>query len=653
MADEFKIDILSVDKRLVSGWASVETVDRQGQYVPVNELIKAMLEYMDRGGLIFYGHENKPIGQVLFWDVREHPETGKPGVYIIAKINRGYKLDDIVWKGIKTGKLRGFSIAGMGNLEKQIMKGDDGKEREVEVLKDIELTEISIVETPANQYAIIEEINYFAKGMNSYVEELKDASGDEYYKKLTDTIVDRVVKALGDKLDDVDVVRIMKEVGMFMKSIARLGGGRMPEIIAVFEKELDAKIFADENGYVVVPTEDGRWIVMKADEEEKREEEKKPEEEEKEEEEKPKRDIEGVEGLDMEIGKEEGAVSTEAGEAYANPVYGDKVTREKEKVDEEDKEDEEEKEEEIEKADAPTKAELISLMKKELEKYVETTAQKQEIPSLVEWIWVNYVEAPDRPKPVGEILQEINDRLEIGANNARKFWDKVKEKLKKVREQRKNEQKKGIGQDGYRIYENDSVIGIEISKEYLVEFAKPEDVRPPKEWLERKVKELQEEQGLDKESATRLAAWIYWHWMKPTKPEGKKEPDKPDTREARQRKRKWLSKADEEFVKEMLQKSSAIRQKIEIAKKKKRKSSDKTKQCMNRYKDPNQKNRFKVMTCPDDASQENRFCGCVRAMMNCKGMSLERAKRFCGYLRWYVKKGEIKKKIDVAKADLK
>ena len=720
---EFKMNILDSDKRLVAGWASVEVVDADGQYVPIDELVRAMIDYVDRGGLIMYGHSNKPVGRVIYWDVREHPETGKPGVYIIAKINRGYKLDDMVWESIKKGVLKGFSIAGMGSVEKQLMKSDDG-EREVDVLKDIELTEISIVERPANPFAMIEEFNVFAKGKGNTEIEFDKVNNVIIFKnkedaeKFANTYGGEVVD-MGDgkylvkplKYDQESLEGLDMEIGK-AEGMVNTGMGEsyenprygdkaynqlphvrdLGELIATFDDKEKAEEYARECGCEAVPTRSGRWAVIKRSgnvEVEKAI--------------KNKQDLIRILRGVLEDAKVVRGYVEENSDSNALKGRAEDIVKTIEALI--DELEEGVIEVEVEKADASTKSEIIDRIKSILEKYAEDSEAKREIPKLAEWIWENYIDV-EKPKPVGEFAQEIADRLGIKAYEAKEAWDKIHKILKPIREEEKEEEEE-----------------VKKSIPVVVEFMKPNDVRPPKEWLERKVKELMDEQGLDKESATRFAAWIYWHWMKPTKPKDKEEKDKPDTKEARQRKRKWLKKdidilavkemdikqlimegieeeanaikiyialrnkarelgfdeiADwiEEIIEEeeehladfknmwryidpegyteaevesmgeyvdytdeLIMKSIKIKKKLKEIKKK-----GKT-DCMKRYKDPNQPNRFKKMTCPDEPNKKTRFCGCVRAKMNCDGMSIEQAKKVCEYIYWYVKKGEIKDKI--------
>jgi len=161
-----QFEIIDEDERLVSGWASVEVVDLQGDIVPISELKRAMYHFMDRGGLIMYAHSNKPVGKVLQWEVEKYPGTDVYGIRIVAKIFKDYPIDDAVWKAIKNGELRGFSIGAQAREEKRLIKDVNGQVREVGVLHDLNLMEISIVKEPANPLALVEEVNYFAKSLD-------------------------------------------------------------------------------------------------------------------------------------------------------------------------------------------------------------------------------------------------------------------------------------------------------------------------------------------------------------------------------------------------------------------------------------------------------------------------------------------------------
>jgi HK97 family phage prohead protease len=167
------------DKRIVAGFASVEVKDLQNDIVPVSVLERAMYDFMERGGTIIYCHTNMPIGKVLRWEIRKHPDTGKPGLWIEAEIYKGVIPADQLWEEIKAGKVLGFSIGGVGKEEKVKIKSEDGKEEEADLVTFLQLLEISIVEEPANPHARIEYVNYMAKGNDDFSRCLNEAGKDE------------------------------------------------------------------------------------------------------------------------------------------------------------------------------------------------------------------------------------------------------------------------------------------------------------------------------------------------------------------------------------------------------------------------------------------------------------------------------------------
>ena len=65
----------------------------------------------------------------------------------------------------------------------------------------------------------------------------------------------------------------------------------------------------------------------------------------------------------------------------------------------------------------------------------------------------------------------------------------------------------------------------------------PNELRPPKKWWDK---------CMDETNNARLCAWVYWHHLKPAKPKDKEEPDEPETRAARTRKRAWLKQKGKE-----------------------------------------------------------------------------------------------------------
>ena len=181
MPKPVQLDITDESKRLVSGWASVEILDSQGDIVPIDQMKRSMFNLMDRGGNINYEHTNKPIGKILQWEVAEHPDSKAEGIKFVAKIFEGYEHDDQVWKEIKNGHITGFSIGAQGKSHAGVIKDEStGESHKVNILSDLDLMEISAVEEPANEASTIDGVNYVAK------------SKEDLYK-LADIISERMV----------------------------------------------------------------------------------------------------------------------------------------------------------------------------------------------------------------------------------------------------------------------------------------------------------------------------------------------------------------------------------------------------------------------------------------------------------------------------
>lgn len=127
-------EITKVDdeQRLVYGYASTEAMDVQGEVVTKDALAKALPEYM-RFANIREMHTASAVG------VAKSAEIDDKGLYISAKV-----VDDNAWTKVKEGVYKGFSIGG-----KMLQKVND-------TITEMRLSEISLVDRPANPEAIIE-----------------------------------------------------------------------------------------------------------------------------------------------------------------------------------------------------------------------------------------------------------------------------------------------------------------------------------------------------------------------------------------------------------------------------------------------------------------------------------------------------------------
>jgi hypothetical protein len=119
--------ILKVDdeQRLVWGWASVVTengevvIDRQGDVIEPETLVKAVNEFMEHVRVGKMMHSGEQVGVV----VHSLPITKEIGEALGIHSNRegwivAYKVyDDAVWERVKSGELAAFSIGGRAMKE--------------------------------------------------------------------------------------------------------------------------------------------------------------------------------------------------------------------------------------------------------------------------------------------------------------------------------------------------------------------------------------------------------------------------------------------------------------------------------------------------------------------------------------------------------
>lgn len=120
------------EQRMVFGYASTEALDAQGEVVERAAIEAALPDYM-RFANIREMHTMSAVG------VAKSADMDDKGLFLGAKI-----VDDSAWVKVMEGVYKGFSIGGRA-LEKI-----DG------VIKKLRLTEISLVDRPANPECVIE-----------------------------------------------------------------------------------------------------------------------------------------------------------------------------------------------------------------------------------------------------------------------------------------------------------------------------------------------------------------------------------------------------------------------------------------------------------------------------------------------------------------
>lgn len=123
------------EQRMVYGYASTAALDSQGEIIKVDAIAKAMTSYMKFAN-IREMHQPSAVG------VAKEASVDEKGLYIGVKV-----IDDRAWLKVKEGVYKAFSIGG------RVKKRDPGADH---IITEIELTEISLVDRPANPEALFE-----------------------------------------------------------------------------------------------------------------------------------------------------------------------------------------------------------------------------------------------------------------------------------------------------------------------------------------------------------------------------------------------------------------------------------------------------------------------------------------------------------------
>ena len=153
---------VDVERRTVSGFATLDNVDRQGDIVDTNASLVAFKNF--RGNLREM-HQPSAVGKIVSFKEDRYfdPSTKKfySGVYVSAYVSKGAQN---AWEKVLDGTYSGFSIG--GNIKGYDDKYDKEMDKAVRIIKEYELHELSLVDNPANQFANIFSIEKNAQGEN-------------------------------------------------------------------------------------------------------------------------------------------------------------------------------------------------------------------------------------------------------------------------------------------------------------------------------------------------------------------------------------------------------------------------------------------------------------------------------------------------------
>lgn len=144
----------SAHQRVVIGFATLDNVDLSDDIVTAEASMKAFEKFRGNVRLM---HEPDPVGRVVGYQPATYfdPETNKEyqGIQVAVRIS---EARDDVWKMVLDGTLSGFSIGGRQAIKNREYREELGKS--VNVITGYDLTELSLVDSPANHLANVSTI---------------------------------------------------------------------------------------------------------------------------------------------------------------------------------------------------------------------------------------------------------------------------------------------------------------------------------------------------------------------------------------------------------------------------------------------------------------------------------------------------------------
>jgi hypothetical protein len=229
------------ERRIVSGFASLDNIDKQDDIVTAEASMDAFAKFR---GNIREMHQPLAVGKMVDFKAEKYfdPESKKfyNGVFVSAYVSKGAQD---TWEKVLDGTLAGFSIG--GRMNKWDDAYDEKLDKSIRVIKQYDLVELSLVDSPANQFANIVSVekvdgvdvikadetvleNVFYDKENGIVlaseneSELSPITGEQMenigFVEKTDNEKVTMIKFLVDSAKGINTSKINKEENLMAKS---------------------------------------------------------------------------------------------------------------------------------------------------------------------------------------------------------------------------------------------------------------------------------------------------------------------------------------------------------------------------------------------------------------------------------------------------
>jgi len=272
------------ERRIVSGFASLDNVDKQDDIVTAEASMDAFAKFR---GNIREMHQPLAVGKMVSFKSDKYfdPETKKfyNGVFVSAYVSKGAQD---TWEKVLDGTLQGFSIG--GRMNKWDDAYDEKADKTIRVIKQYDLVELSLVDSPANQFANIVSVEKvdgvdIIKGDETLLEnvfwdkesglvmvsendsEISPVNGNEMsnigFVEKTDDEKTNMIKFLVDSAKGINTSKINKEANPMAKTTKNV----TEEIVEKSEVAVEAVEVAPEAVAVAEATEAVEAAVAKSD----------------------------------------------------------------------------------------------------------------------------------------------------------------------------------------------------------------------------------------------------------------------------------------------------------------------------------------------------------------------------------------------------
>lgn len=155
---------INVEKRMVSGWATVDNVDQMGDEVTADASWEAFSMFR---GNVREMHDNIAVGKVVNFEQRDfYHEDGTKGrgVYVDVYVSKGAES---TWQKVLDGTLSAFSIKGPILPGGRVTEYRESIGKVVNKIQKYRLTELSLVDNPGNELCNVLSIQKVNDGLET------------------------------------------------------------------------------------------------------------------------------------------------------------------------------------------------------------------------------------------------------------------------------------------------------------------------------------------------------------------------------------------------------------------------------------------------------------------------------------------------------